>query len=71
MEETQMAYSAEENEVYTGNLVRETDKAKLINFGDEEPVWVPKSLIDSEEPNPRGGVNYTLPTWWAIENGLE
>jgi hypothetical protein len=63
----------EERETYHGKMVEETGRAKLIDFGLEEPIWIPKSQIKEEEPSRTkdGTVGYVLPTWLAIEKGLE
>lgn len=47
-----------------GRLVRETDKAWLIDDGAQE-VWLPKSQV---EKNPDG--TFTMPEWLATEKGL-
>lgn len=50
-------------------LVHETDKAWLLDFGDNQS-WVPKS-IGELELNPDGvTATVTLPERWATENGL-
>jgi hypothetical protein len=59
-----------ESEIYTGKVVKETDKAKLIDFGEKEPVWIPKSQILAESPQ-KDSIKFELPIWLAIEKGLE
>ena len=54
-------------------LVAETEKALLLEFGDQE-LWVPKSLLHDEsdelgEDHLYEGKIY-LAEWWAIEKGL-
>ena len=60
----------EEQGEYTGTIKHETDKALLIDFGGKEPAWIPKSQI-KEESRLGNGVRLTLPTWLAIDKGLE
>ena len=62
-----------ENEVYSGTFVRETDAAKLIDFGlDSGPIRIPKSQIKSETLQSKSKLmGYELPTWLAIGKGLE
>jgi hypothetical protein len=45
-------------------VVRETDKAWLIDHGGGE-AWVPKSQV---EKNPDG--TFTMPEWMAVEKGI-
>lgn len=33
------------------SILKETDKAYLVNFGSKGSAWVPKSMIDSNENN--------------------
>jgi hypothetical protein len=47
-------------------IIRETEKSWLIDFGNEENVWLPKSrcLID------RYSHEIEIPEWLAFECGL-
>lgn len=49
-------------------LVHETDKAWLLDLGDDEEVWIPKSQAELE----RNGRGWTLtcPEWLAMDKGL-
>lgn len=47
-------------------LVHETDRARLLDFGDDKPVWLPKSTHEWDEDS--GTV--TLPEPMAVEKGL-
>lgn len=64
--------ASQETSVYPGKLVRETDAAKLIDFGEDSPVWIPKSQIKSETLQSKSKLmGYELPVWLAIDKGLE
>lgn len=45
-------------------LMHETDKAWLLDTGDDKPTWVPKSAAEFD------GETLTLPEPLAIEKGL-
>lgn len=45
-------------------LVHETDKAWLLDVGNEKPVWVPKSAAEFD------GETLTMPEPLAMEKGL-
>lgn len=45
-------------------LVHETELAWLLDTGDSEPVWLPKSAVEFD------GLTLTLPKYLAIEKGL-
>lgn len=45
--------------------VMETDSAILLDHGDEEEAWFPKSIIEDN-----GDGTYTVPEWWAMEKGV-
>lgn len=45
-------------------LVHETEKAWLLDFGEEKPVWVPKSAAEFD------GKTLTIPEPLALEKGL-
>lgn len=48
----------------------ETDKAVLVDHGEEEPIWLPLSQIEIE-PNPDGKTHtVTLPEWLATEKEM-
>jgi len=48
-------------------FVRETDKAKLFRFEGDQEVWIPKSLIESEDPDDQA---IEIPAWLARERDL-
>lgn len=45
----------------------ETQRAWLIDVGNEKPVWVPKSQVEVYEDK---GTIITMPEWLAKEKGL-
>jgi hypothetical protein len=47
-------------------LVHETIKALLLDFGKDEPIWLPKSLVEFDEAT---GIA-TMPESFAISKGL-
>ena len=51
--------------LYVDALVRETDKAWLLQIDGEE-VWIAKSVGDLDEANSE----VTIPEWMAEEKGL-
>jgi len=64
-------YDANEyTEEYPGTVQQETDKAKLVDFGGDKPVWVPRSVIKGEAPEGQATL-FTLPVWFAVREGLE
>lgn len=53
-----------------GNIVRQTEKAILFNFGGGD-VWMPKSQIELDLPeSPIKAGTLTLPIWLARKSGL-
>ncbi len=52
-----------------GEYRHDTPKAWLIDFGLDDPVWVPKSQVELEEEGD-GTVTVTMPEWLALEKGL-
>jgi hypothetical protein len=49
-------------------LRHETPKAWLVDTGDHEPVWIPKS--QGEYYKDRNGEIVTIPYWLAKDKGL-
>lgn len=45
----------------------ETERAWLVDVGEEKPVWIPKSQAEIDEAH---GTILTLPEWLAREKGL-
>ena len=46
-------------------VVHETDAGLLLDYGGEEPVWVPKSLVEDN-----GDGTFSMPEWLAIEKEM-
>ena len=61
---------AEAGEEYTLLVKHETDKAVLVNDGDED-IWLPKSKIDYDEIEAGEECNFLIPEWLAVDKGLE
>lgn len=53
----------------SGIYNHETEAAWLIDFGEQDSVWLPKSQCEVEEESD-GSVTVTLPEWLAIEKGI-
>lgn len=51
-------------------LKHETPKAWLLDTGDAEPVWVPKSIGELERSDDGKSYVLILPEWLAMEKGL-
>ena len=49
-------------------LRHETPKAYLVDMGEKEPIWLPKSQCEYYKD--RNGEIITMPTWLAREKGL-
>ncbi len=47
------------------DLKYETEKAYLIDSGDGDPVWVPKSHVEYDEMG-----EFLMPEWLAKDKGL-
>lgn len=62
---------SDETGTYSGKVVKETPKALLVDFGLKEPVWVPRSLVRDSRPASKGLTDYDLPTWFAVQRGME
>lgn len=56
---------------YVGRQVHETDHARLVDFGDGEETWLPKSQIERGRDLGDGNYEWAVPEWLAIEKGLE
>lgn len=52
----------------SGTLEHETEKAILVDFGGDEPVWIPKSQCEYTEEKD-GSVTVTMKEKLAIEKG--
>jgi hypothetical protein len=50
-------------------IIRETEKAVLINDGTREE-WLPRSQIEMEGPDPDGLMQLTAPEWILKDKGL-
>lgn len=53
-----------------GTVKHETDAAVLIDTGGDEPVWIPRSQILSEEDGDDGLTVFEITGWIAIQKGL-
>jgi hypothetical protein len=51
-------------ETYPATLRHETDAAWLLDVGESEPVWFPKSQCEFD------GDELQCPEWLAIEKGI-
>ena len=49
-----------------GELVAETDGAYCFDVGEEEDVWVPKSLCDLDDDEG----SFMVEEWFAMKRGL-
>lgn len=52
-------------------ILSETDLALLVDHGNDEPVWLPKSQISRREDD--GAKNLTaitIPEWLALDKGI-
>lgn len=51
-------------------VIHETDKAVLFLIDDQE-VWIPRSLIDGDPPEPLSGPGCVdVASWWLEKEGL-
>lgn len=48
-----------------GTIVGETEKAWRVDFGEKEPIWIPKSQAEDN-----GDGTFSMPEWLATEKGL-
>ncbi len=48
-----------------GILRHETEKAFLVDFGEDKPIWLPKAQVENN-----GDGTFTLPEWLALDKGL-
>jgi hypothetical protein len=53
-----------------GVIEHETDMAVLVNTGNDEPVWIPKSLIRLQTSDTDGLTTIEVAEWFAIKEGL-
>jgi hypothetical protein len=53
-----------------GVIEHETDLAVLVSAGDDEPVWIPKSLIGSTETDKDGLSTLEVAEWFTVKEGL-
>ena len=50
---------------FSAVLVHETEKASLLDCGQGEPIWFPKSVTEEN-----GDGTWTVPERWAIDKGI-
>lgn len=48
-----------------GEVVHETEKAWLVDFGELKPVWLAKSVVQKNDDG-----TFTMPEWLAKEKEL-
>lgn len=53
---------------FAGILKHETERAFLVQFGTDEPVWLAKSLV--EKFDDANGPIFTVPMWLAHQKGI-
>ena len=46
-------------------IEHETEKALLLDFGEEASAWVPKSVVEDN-----GDGTFTMPYKWAFDKGM-
>jgi len=66
-----MGYYSDEEITYVDfdvDVIRETDRAILVNDGDEE-FWIPKSVMESW-PDPGKSGEARIAEWFALKNFL-
>jgi len=52
-------------------LLRETERAVLVTASAlDNKVWLPKSMIEIDEPDVKGIHTVTIPEWLARDKGL-
>jgi len=49
-------------------VVRHTPGAILFDMGEEDPVWIPKSMISDDLDE--GTKVVPVAEWWAVKEGL-
>ena len=55
----------EERYEFSATIKHETKDAFLLDVGEKEPMWQPKSQCKQESPN-----EFSLPVWLAEKKGL-
>lgn len=53
-----------------GTLEHETEKAILVDFGGDDPVWIPKSMCEYDEPDRKGNITVEMKRSLAKEKDL-
>lgn len=53
-----------------GLFKTETDLAILVDFGLDNPIWLPKSQVEYDHQI-NDGVTVTLPEWLAVDKGID
>jgi len=65
-----MTYGSTDNMItITGEVRHETDYAILVDFGDPEAVWLPKSQLE-DWPDVGDCDDVIMPEWLAKEKGV-
>lgn len=50
---------------FEAKLVHETEKALLLDVGNEKPIWMPKSIVEDN-----GDGTFTVPETYALDKGI-
>lgn len=50
---------------FAGEIVHETELALLIDCGEKQPIWFPKSIVEDN-----GDGTFTVPERWAKDKGI-
>lgn len=50
---------------FSAEIVHETEKALLLDVGEEKPIWFPKSIVEDN-----GDGTFTVPENYAKEKGI-
>jgi hypothetical protein len=53
-----------------GVIEHETDLAVLVSTGDDDPVWIPKSLINLVTTEKDGSAVLEVAEWFAVKEGM-
>lgn len=57
--------------VYFDDVMRETESAVLLDLGEDDDKWIPKSVIEGDIPEERGGPgSVMIAEWYALKYGL-
>ena len=54
-------------EINYDQIIHETEQAMLIDVGEDDGVWIPKSVIQDRDEDAKA---LFVEEWWAFENGM-